>query len=618
MTKHSFRTSQGIAPFGIGAIVDFVDDTLMMAGLDAWEVARDENSKLREATKVVDERLAARLSFELKTKIRHFYSPALAPENKYTMDENDRGTMPFVRFPLWHYCTSCRRMKELKYNTRSDSDERLLCNNARPTHKGGKSCRELGIKGTLIPTRFVVACSKGHIFDFPWVQWVHEGFPCDKIAPDSEEKPELYFRATSLSGTSGLKIECKSCGKDRKLTGAFNSVKLEEVLHGRCANKSPWLPPSIAAESCNGNIQTIQRSGSNAYFAQIAKSIVIPNVSPEIARFIDSVRWLLQRFENRDEARETLSNNPDIPPGVSIDKILDHYYNEASSQTKSKIESEADYRKTEYDFFTAEGNGHSNDPRSLTCRKPEMRAYGEWIRSHFDKVTIVNRLTETRALVGFTRLEPPSSFDTCAPLSNAKFDWLPGVQVSGEGIFLQFSAQKLAEWRKRKSVNDRHEKLVLAVSGQQTGNLLMDINSGPHTVLLHTFAHLLIRQLSFASGYDSSSISERIYASREMAGVLLYTASGDSEGSLGGLVRQADADYLPKLIQSALSVSQFCSSDPLCMESEGQGLNSLNLAACHSCSLLPETSCEQSNMLLDRGFVIGSPDQHDLGYFSDF
>ena len=144
------------------------------------------------------------------------------------------------------------------------------------------------------------------------------------------------------------------------------------------------------------------------------------------------------------------------------------------------------------------------------------------------------------------------------------------------------------------------------------------MDGGATKVLIHSFAHLLIRQLSYDSGYDSSSISERIYASSGtdgMAGLLLYTASGDSEGTLGGLVRQGRAEYLPSTIKAALQNALYCSSDPLCIESTGQGLNSLNLAACHSCTLLPETSCEMSNMLLDRALVVGTPDDQNLGYF---
>jgi hypothetical protein len=141
----------------------------------------------------------------------------------------------------------------------------------------------------------------------------------------------------------------------------------------------------------------------------------------------------------------------------------------------------------------------------------------------------------------------------------------------------------------------------------------------PAQLLIHSFSHLLIRQLSFECGYDSSSLRERLYVSdaaeHPMCGLLIYTASGDSEGTLGGLVRQGEPGRLDATIRAALANAAICSSDPLCIESEGQGTHSLNRAACHACALLPETSCEEGNLLLDRAVVIGTPDQPDLGFF---
>ena len=126
--------------------------------------------------------------------------------------------------------------------------------------------------------------------------------------------------------------------------------------------------------------------------------------------------------------------------------------------------------------------------------------------------------------------------------------------------------------------------------------------------------------MAFECGYDSSSLRERLYVSSgeetEMHGLLIYTASGDSEGTLGGLVRQGEPGRLDNTLKAAIENASICSSDPLCIESQGQGTSSLNLAACHACGLLPETSCEEGNLLLDRGLVIGTPDDEGLGYFS--
>ena len=58
-----------------------------------------------------------------------------------------------------------------------------------------------------------------------------------------------------------------------------------------------------------------------------------------------------------------------------------------------------------------------------------------------------------------------------------------------------------------------------------------------------------VRQLSFECGYSLASLRERLYAASPgagtpMAGILVYTSAGDAEGSLGGLVREAQVDRL--------------------------------------------------------------------------
>ena len=135
----------------------------------------------------------------------------------------------------------------------------------------------------------------------------------------------------------------------------------------------------------------------------------------------------------------------------------------------------------------------------------------------------------------------------------------------------------------------------------------------------------MITALSNESGYSNASIREKIYCSKFatddipiMAGILIYTASGDSEGSLGGLVRQGMSGRIESVIQRAIHDAQWCAADPVCIQSPGQGQYGCNLAACHNCALLPETSCENKNMLLDRGLLIGTLDDNTIGYFFDY
>ena len=134
--------------------------------------------------------------------------------------------------------------------------------------------------------------------------------------------------------------------------------------------------------------------------------------------------------------------------------------------------------------------------------------------------------------------------------------------------------------------------------------------------LVHSFSHLIMRELEFRCGYPTASLSERIYVSNDekykMYGCLIYTAEG-AEGSMGGLIAQTREKNLNNLIKSAVNRATICNSDPLCWESEGQGLFDLNFASCFSCSLVSETSCEHRNLYLDRKILVDS----ENGFFKE-
>ena len=201
-------------------------------------------------------------------------------------------------------------------------------------------------------------------------------------------------------------------------------------------------------------------------------------------------------------------------------------------------------------------------------------------------------------------------------LSARYVDWLPAIQNSGEGILVEFDYDMLQAWASNEKVKARIRKIDHATDSEA--------RLDPVFVLLHTFSHCLITSLANDSGYSSASIRERIYCCQnkrdeyKMAGILIYTASGDSEGSLGGLVRQGTPKRLNSIIFRAINDATWCASDPVCIQSEGQGQDACNLAACHNCALLPETSCEHRNRLLDRGVMIGTLDAPDIGFFSDY
>ena len=129
---------------------------------------------------------------------------------------------------------------------------------------------------------------------------------------------------------------------------------------------------------------------------------------------------------------------------------------------------------------------------------------------------------------------------------------------------------------------------------------------GPY-LLLHTLAHLLIQSVAMRCGYPAASIRERIYVDEagERYGLLLFTASADAEGTLGGLVEQAPSGS-KSTSKAAVETAALCAGDPVCAHHEpGVSMEErwLHGAACHGCALVAETSCEMHNDYLDRALV---------------
>lgn len=298
--------------------------------------------------------------------------------------------------------------------------------------------------------------------------------------------------------------------------------------------------------------------------------------------------------------------------------------NEDAGDSRSTIDaSEGAFRSEEYAAFSRDGQ--EGAPKvNLLVRSHPIDEYDALVRSRFSRVALLDKLRETRAFVGFSRLYATPAADADRRwklISRGKMNWLPAAVVRGEGIFLVFESARLDAWDKLHG--DFHRQRLTSVNRnlhQQALRRQVHVqDTTPKFVLLHTFAHALINQLTFDCGYGSSSLRERIYCSDEhpqMNGILLYTAAGDSEGTMGGLVRMGTPGLLERTIARAIDRARWCSTDPVCIESPGQGPDNCNLAACHACALLPETSCEQQNRLLDRASLIGTLGRPEAGFFS--
>ena len=209
-----------------------------------------------------------------------------------------------------------------------------------------------------------------------------------------------------------------------------------------------------------------------------------------------------------------------------------------------------------------------------------------------------------------------------ASLARTRPDWVPASEVHGEGIFIRFNESAVAAWEKQDTVQARSRMLEAGHRGWRNARELNPDEGYPgiRYAMLHTFAHLLILELALECGYNAASIRERIYAKSgsgvPMAGVLLYTAAADSDGTLGGLVELGKAESLGRLIEQALERATICSSDPLCSKHDPSVDRSLHAASCHACTFVAETSCERGNRYLDRALLIRTFEYENAAFFN--
>lgn len=599
------RKSQLIVPFGVGAIVNMPDESIMACSIDNWADEAQE--------KIFDERLQQRL------KVAHFCSPA--PHEKFF-----KG-LPFVRFPRWLFCPKCRKLKSIEEWT-------SLWTNVKRRDFDVPRCVNDGIK--LVPSRFIVSCCNGHIDDFPWVRWAHKN---SKGAHCSHPQLEIST-AGGGAGLSRIRVKCTACEEPgQTMQGAFGPDVFKKLGWG-CSGNRPW---DGTKEDCKLFAMTLQRGASNVYFPKIVSSIVIPPYS----KFSDDLSSAIKRTgvwsvlsTGKNLCTPEMEEKLILSLAEEVSKRLCRPVIEVVEKAKQMLgmlnpaietQTETEYRYDEYRAFSGGIPFIQAESRDFNIESLSGVDYG--IKG-IDQVVLVHRLKEIRALTAFSRISPldrevsglPDDVDQNAPVrpvsvrTNPHINWFPGIEVRGEGIFLSFDKDYLQSWAEQKSVQKRSH-----IINDRYATVCKERNRNsrtitPEFIALHTFAHILVRQLSFECGYASAALRERIYCSQgdrsRMAGLLIYTASADSDGTLGGLVRQGRKDRFSGIIEKAIRSVEWCSSDPVCRESAGQGTDSLNLAACYACTLLPETSCEENNKFLDRVLVVGLPDDPDLGLFT--
>lgn len=618
------RRGQLVTTFGPGSLVISPEgESAMIGSLDKWYYDKNENpTNALDEFEIQEPRLRSILKVE-KLLMPPDYRPGYKYKNggDALTQTNTDLYIPLLRFPTWHYCPVCKTLHQTDLSNRTSW---LDC----------KSCKE---RRRMIQVPFVMVCNHGHISDFPWKEWVHkdEHTFCDG---------KMKLITTGGATLDSLKVKC-SCNKERQLKGIMtrksNSTDVEEEegiselskrlnengdLY-RCPGHKPWYGSLEEWENCDSFPVAALKNSINVYYPNTISAIYLPGENPAVESLIDMFErngltssWLnmADNLYNKIEIVKKMCP-PEIQEYDHSDIELAILYIEGGlddEQTQEKIYSkntEKELRKKEFETLVNEV-----DSRNLKVRK-------EWDCSSkveeddiINKFTLINRVTklkETIALTGFNRLTTNEDSGRGKIEKGKKLlfknpylqenNWLPAYKVYGEGIFFTLNVEKLITWEQKHDVLSHFNGLI--TRAEKSGANFDETILKPRNVLIHTLAHIIIDELALTCGYNSASIRERIYINDDEYGILIYTSSGDIDGTFGGLVRMGKKENFFPVVYQAIDKARWCSSDPVCSEigkSSGQGVNNLNGAACHSCSYLPETSCELGNLFLDRTLLI--------------
>ncbi|MCF7996413.1 MAG: DUF1998 domain-containing protein, partial [Chromatiaceae bacterium] len=404
---------------------------------------------------------------------------------------------------------------------------------------------------------------------------------------------------------------------------------------GTCRRRRPWLGPKDVDKACEHAdlAETLQRGATNSWFPVVRSALSIKDAATPIGKLLNKVDPDILGLIN--DADDLAKFWPLLAKKIPE---LEDYAGAQDAILESILKSRGECETDEIDLLLPEWealrdpDGYSQGERSdFFSQKAEVP---EKLHDVLASVIQVRKLLEVRALTGFTRLESkggPFGGDgeevDIAPISrNPALDWLPAVEVRGEGLFFEFRSAVLDSWSTTPAVGVRVRAMLEAHANRGEDQETIsppterEIREKSRFIVLHTFAHAVMRALALDCGYSGASIRERIYSSiedgREMSGVLLYTASPDSEGSLGGLIDLGTPERLGGLLQDALRDVTRCSSDPLCASHDPERHQSSNGAACHACVLVPETSCETYNAWLDRSLLVPTVATQNLAFFT--
>lgn len=587
------RPSQLITTAGVGAVVDLPGMSVVVRGLEAWGAGGLPISEPRLLAQVQEAMPGAGVA-----SLRAFPNDPDTADDPYT-----HVGVPVTTFPRWLRCPACHQLLpidgvdqlELQHRYGRRPDLAKWVHRHCPRQNVAVSKRR-----ACIPARFVVACDRGHLDEFPYVDFVHQAAqsPCPGAQLEMRD-------AGSVLGPR-VTITCTACGANRNISqaaGTRNAVNLP-----RCRGRHPHLQTYTP---CDAELKLMVLGASNLWFGVTVSALHLPH-EDAVAAAIDEHWEVVSSQASPAVLAAVVAGMPALHAlrELSPDELMAAVDAERVRRASADpADASASLLDAEWELFShPTTTKQDNDFRATPT--PEPTQYSGLLR----QVVRVDRLREVQAMVGFTRIDAPTQGDLQpalrAPLSIGRMGWVPAVERRGEGIFVEFREDRVAEWCDRVSDHPHIEALRGAYGRWRANRDLDPAPSFPiaRYLLVHTFSHLLLRQVALECGYSSASIRERLYVGspqQPTAGVLLSTAASDSEGTLGGLVALADARFLGRLLDEAIADAEVCSSDPLCTERIPEPpSDQLHIAACHACLFASETSCETGNRWLHRGVLV--------------
>ncbi|MDO5103956.1 MAG: DUF1998 domain-containing protein [Lautropia sp.] len=604
------RPSQLLWTYGPGALIDLPSLSVVTLGIDRWE--KDRCQPIKEA------RLLAAVRKILGGQVESLRMPPFQKSelvDPWSAEANIG--VPVRPFPRWMRCVKCGLLSSLETGLFQLKESRFRPERTRYVHKGcrGSNHDQPARDADAVPARFLLACRDGHLDDFPWHYFVHGG--------NSSCKGSLRFFENGASlQTENLWVKCVGCGVSRSMANAFGKAGEENLP--ACRGHNPHLDQFDS--ECEEEARAVLLGATNSWFPVTLSVLAIPQTKDPLDQLVRDGWDFFEDLESEAAVSltvKTLKKTGALPgidkhPAASIWSAIKDYRAVGARGAVGEI----DIKGPEWDVLT-KADPPTDYPHFMSKKVDAPPTFAEQI----NRVLLLERLREVNALLGFTRVEAPEETGDpkerpqMASLSRTKPDWVPANQVHGEGVFIQFDEEKIAAWEAHSAVANLDEMLRGGHRGWRNSRHL-DPNEGYpgiRYVMLHTLSHLLIRELALECGYNAASIRERIYADTSgqspQAGILIYTAAADSDGTLGGLVDLGKPENLGRLLEQALNRSKICSSDPLCSEHDPEKDRSLHVAACHACSLVAETSCERGNRYLDRSLVVSTLERADAAFF---